>query len=430
MIYSIAITLVVIIALPVLLLHKKTRPGFKERFGFYGDKEIPRGTPTIWLHGASAGDLLSLSPMVRLLRKRFPQGKLIVSAMTDSGEQIARTRMKDEIDQFIFVPWDTPLATRRAMEAVKPDLLVLEYAEIWPNLIRAAKRVGAKVAVTNGRFAEKNMRGNRFLFSISGHPLNDVDLLLMREDDEAERVLKLGAPKDHVLVTGNTKFDALVPLADDPEKAAALREALDFPDDAPVFIAGSTHEGEEPQVIDVYKRLLQRHPGLRLAIAPRYIDRAGKIMDAAKSAGFVPRLRSAPVDPGSKRETQVAVMDTIGELTRAYSVGTIVFVGGSFCQRGGQNILEPAAQGRPVLFGPNMDNFRDSVRLLVGRGGIQVNGPDHLFTVMDELLAKPDELKSLGNLAFKTVSSIRGASQRNVDAMEKALGDKAPPAAG
>lgn len=425
MLYTLAIGLAVLMGMPFWLLHKKTRPGFLERFGFYRGKKIPEGAPRIWLHGASAGDLLSLSPMVKLLRARFPNGVIIVSALTNSGEQMAATRMKD-IDGFVFMPWDLPFATRRAVRAIRPDLLVLEYTEIWPNLIRAAKRGGAKVAITNGRFAAKNLPRYRRLFALTGHPLRDIDLFLMREEEEAERVLQLGAPRERVIVTGNTKFDALVPLSTDEAADAALREAFDFPAASPIFIAGSTHEGEEPLIIEVYRRLLERHPDLRLAIAPRYVERAAKVAALAEAQGFRTRLRSAPVDPGSRRETRVAVLDTIGELTRAYCLGKVVFVGGSFTDRGGQNILEPAAQGRPVLFGPNMDNFKDSVRLLVGRGGIQVRDPEQLLRVVDELLSRDEEVTALGELACRTVSSIRGASARNVEQMAWVLENDGP----
>jgi 3-deoxy-D-manno-octulosonic-acid transferase len=418
MLYSLAICLIVFLGMPLWLLHSKTRPGFFERFGFYRGKTFAEGSPRIWLHGASAGDLLSLSPMVTLLRERFPNSAIIVSCITDSGQQMAQTRLKG-IDAITFVPWDLPLATRRAVKAIQPDLLVLEYTEIWPNLIRSAKRSGAKIALTNGRFSPKHLKSYRRLFALANHPLRHIDLFLMREEEEAERALALGAPKERVIVTGNTKFDALVPLVEDEAANAALRAAFDFPDAAPIFIAGSTHEGEEPLLIDVFQKLLQRHPDLRLVIAPRYLERASKVAACAEAAGFATRLRSAAIDPSSKRETRVAVLDTIGELTRAYCLATVVFVGGSFTSRGGQNILEPAAQGRPVLFGPNMDNFKDSVRLLVGRGGIQVKDPERLFSVIDELLSqdKADELKALGELAFRTVSSIRGASKRNVEQM-------------
>ena len=331
---------------------------------------------------------------------------------------MGKERLK-EADAITFVPWDLPGATRRAVQAIAPDLLVLEYAEIWPNLIRAVKKSGALVAVTNGRLSPSRLPSYRLLFSLIGNPLAQIDLLLMREDEEAERALRLGAPLDRVWVTGNTKFDALLP----PEKAAAggeeLARAFGFPAGAPVFICGSTHEGEEQALIDVFKRLLAEHPELRLVIAPRYIERAAKVKALAEDAGLKARLRTEKPGPGAP--PRVAVLDTIGELSLAYRLATLVFVGGSFTTRGGQNILEPAAQGKPVLFGPHMENFHDSVQVLVGRGGIQVKDPDHLQRVAHELLARPEKMRELGELARSAVSQIRGASARNVGLMARLL---------
>ena len=333
---------------------------------------------------------------------------------------------KDRIkgaDAVVYAPWDLPIATRRAMRALKPDLLVLEYTEVWPHLIRAAKWYGAKVAMTNGRFSPSRMRSYRIGFALMGQPLRGIDLFLMREEEEAERALALGAPRGRVWVSGNTKFDALL----GPEKAVSgdqeLRAAFGFPASAPIFLCGSTHEGEEEPLIGVYRRLLERHPALRMAIAPRYVDRAARIRSAVEEAGLTVRLRTEKAP--AAEPPRVAILDTIGELSRAYRLATLVFVGGSFTRRGGQNILEPAAQGKAVLFGPNMDNFHDSVQVLVGRGGIQVNDPDHLFRVADELLGKPEKLAELGALAQSAVLQIRGASARNVGHMAKLLEAKA-----
>jgi 3-deoxy-D-manno-octulosonic-acid transferase len=238
----------------------------------------------------------------------------------------------------------------------------------------------------------------------------------MREDEEAERVLGLGAPLERVWVTGNTKFDALATAAHEHEDLE-LRGALGLPPEAPVLIAGSTHEGEEEALLEVYRRLVEGHPELRLVIAPRYIERAGRIAAMVQQAGLKVALRSAHNQTGAP----VVVLDTIGELSRAYRLATLVFVGGSFTRRGGQNILEPAAQGRPVLFGPHMDNFHDSVQALVGRGGIQVKDPDHLYRVLSELLSRPETIGALGELAQAAVRQISGASSRNVDHLERLL---------
>ncbi len=403
---------------PLLSFHRKTRDGLAQRLGFYAPGLFPQdGRPRIWLHGASAGDLLALSPMIDRVRERYPGARIILSTMTNTGHMMARERLAKKIDAIVYSPYDLWGATQRAISAIAPSMLVLEYTEIWPNLIRAAKRSGAKVVLTNGRFSQSRLPSYRLFFTLIDNPLLDIDVFLMREEDEAERVLALGAPAGRVFVTGNTKFDALLPSPLDDDDAA-LRTALGLPLDAPVWIAGSTHEGEEEILLRVYRRLRTDFPSLRLVIAPRYIDRADHLVDLVQEANFKVKKRSQ----GGSEDAPVTILDTIGELTRAYRLSTLVFVGGSFTTRGGQNILEPAAQGRPVLFGPHMENFHDSVQVLVGRGGIQVNDADHLYRVMSELLSRPDEVASLGDLARSAVGQISGASQRNVEHFERLLG--------
>lgn len=417
LLYVLATWLVFPVLFPVLVLMKKTREGVLQRFGFYPAGLLPPpGGPRIWLHGASAGDLLALAPMIDRLRARYPQARVIVSTMTNTGRLMAEQRLKKSIDAVLYAPWDLFGATRRAVRAVQPDLLVLEYTEIWPNLIRAAHDSGARVALTNGRFSARHLGRYRALFTAIGNPLRDLDLLLMREDDEAERALLLGAPRERVVVTGNTKFDALVPLAHAGDDRA-LREALGLPEGARVWIAGSTHEGEEELLFGAYQRLVADAPDLRMVVAPRYLERAERVVQLARDAGLHVGLRSK----GNPEGAPVVVLDSIGELGRAYRLATLVFVGGSFTSRGGQNILEPAAHGKPVLFGPRMENFRDSVQVLVGRGGIQVNDVEHLVRVMSELLSRPDSIESLGTLAHHAVRQISGASDRNVDALAALL---------
>ena len=399
-------------ALPVLLTHHKLRHGVPFRLGLYRRGfDRGRGSPRIWLHGASAGDLLSLQPMMRELKRRLPGSCIIVTTMTNSGLEMARKKLA-EADVVVYAPYDLPGPTRRAVAALRPDLLVLEYTEIWPNLIRAAQKAGVRIALTNGRFNPNKLSRYRALFRAIGNPLRRIDCFLMRSDEEAERVLALGAAPDRVWVTGNTKFDALV-LEPAEGKEHALRAEMGL-DATPIFMAGSTHEGEEEIVLAAYSKLLERHRGLQLVVAPRYVERSGRIMSLAAEAGLSVRLRSGGAAAG---HAQVTVLDTIGELSVAYRLATLVFVGGSFVTRGGQNVLEPAAQGKPVLFGPHMENFKDSVQVLQGRGGIQVGAPEQLLKIADELLSRPDQLAELGALARRSVSAIRGASARNVEHM-------------
>jgi len=415
--YAIASYLAVLLLLPVLLFHPKLRHGIRERLGIYtSGQDLGAGAPRIWLHGASAGDLLSLQPMMKELKARLPGCCLVVTTITNSGLEMARAKIH-EADVVLYAPYDLPGATRRAIAALRPDLLVLEYTEIWPNLIRAARKAGVRIALTNGRFGPEKLSRYRAFFRAVGRPLRSITLFLMRSDEEAERALQLGAPPDRVWVTGNTKFDALVldrPRGDD----GALRAALSLDPARPVLIAGSTHEGEEELLVDVYRKLLADFPGLQMVVAPRYAERAGRIVSIAQGAGLTSRLRSAGAAGGP---VQVVVVDTIGELAAAYRLATLAFVGGSFTRRGGQNILEPAGQGKPVLFGPHMESFKDSVQVLVGRGGIQVATPEQLLHVARELLSRPDEILRLGAMAREAVGAVRGASARNVDHMLRAL---------
>ena len=305
-----------------------------------------------------------------------------------------------------YLPYDLPGACRRALAALRPDVLVLEYTELWPQLIHAAADAGVKVAMTNGRLSPGNVGRYRLLFRLVGNLLERFDLLLMRAEEEAERALLLGADPEVVHVTGNTKFDALAVSVPETEDAA-LRAALKLGSER-LWVCGSTHEGEEGPLLEVFAALRKDAPGLRLLLAPRYIERAGRVVALARSMGLPTRLRS---EPGGAEP--VIVLDTIGELVRAYQLASIVFVGGSFGSRGGQNILEPAACGKPVLFGPRMENFKDSVGVLVGRGGLQVRDPAALLRLLRDLLARPGEIEKLGELAREAVSSVRGASARN-----------------
>ena len=406
---AIAIEYVVFwLMLPFLLLHPRVRQGIRLRLGLYGPAPVAEGRPRVWLHGASAGDVLGLVPIVRELKALRPDARVIVSAITDSGASMARQRLAPQglAELVTFLPYDLPGACRRAIAAVRPDVLVLEYTELWPQLVEAASQAGVKLALTNGRLRPRNVPRYRLLFRLTGNLLQKFDVLMMRADDEAERALLLGAPPERVHVTGNTKFDALavsVPAAED----ASLRRALALGGER-LWVCGSTHEGEESGLLRTFSILQREHGDLRLLIAPRYIERAQRVLALSRSMGLRARLRSQ-----AGGAEPVIILDTIGELVRAYQLATVVFVGGSFGRRGGQNILEPAACGKPVLFGPRMENFQDSVQVLVGRGGLQVKDPLALLRLMRDLLARPEEIRKLGELAREAVSSVRGASARD-----------------
>ncbi|OGQ85903.1 MAG: hypothetical protein A2289_24860 [Deltaproteobacteria bacterium RIFOXYA12_FULL_58_15] len=410
-----AVTYVVfLLALPVLLLHPKLRQGTAARLGFLGrnwSKTIGDG-PRFWLHGASAGDVLALMPLVRELKIIRPDAQIILSTITNSGRAIAE-RERQAFAAITFLPFDLPGAVRRTVNHIRPDVLVLEYTELWPQLIRAAHNRNIPIVLQNGRISDANLRAYRRLFFFVGNLLTMLTLLLMRDEHEAERARKLGAKEAQIRITGNTKFDNLTatPL---PAKVEELRHATALTEKDIVWAAGSTHDGEEEILLDAYCELRKAHPTLRMVIAPRYVERAEKVGHLASRRGLVVRFRShSDTAANPKARADVLILDTIGELAACYQLASVVFVGGSFVARGGQNILEPAACGKPVLFGPYMQNFADSVQVLLGRGGIQVANPTQLKKVIADLLARPERLEELGNLAAAQVLRVRGAAARN-----------------
>jgi 3-deoxy-D-manno-octulosonic-acid transferase len=261
--------------------------------------------------------------------------------------------------------------------------------------------------IINGRFHERMLARYRWFYRIIGNPLRHVDLLCMRDQDEAEHAVAIGASPERVRVTGNTKFDSCrLDEAPGEHALAELASALGLGTDIPVWLAGSTHEGEEGRLFDVFRALRKTFQDLRLVVAPRYIERAERLVALAAEHDLPCALRSTGAG-----EERVVILDSVGELRHAYRLATVVFVGGSFVRRGGQNILEPAACGKPVLFGPHMENFRGSVRVLLGRGGIQVPDATRLQRVLADLLARPDELDKLGRMAYEAVTSVQGATE-------------------
>src|SRR5205823_3076785 len=240
------------------LLHPRVRQGVRRRLGLY-DQSF-EGGPCIWLHGASAGDVLGLVPIVRELKALRPEVRVIVSAITDSGAAMAQQRLKELAQLVTYLPYDLPGACRRTLAALRPDVLVLEYTELWPQLIHAASRAGVKLALTNGRLGPRKMGRYRALFAFTGNLLQRFDILMMRAEEEAERALLLGAPKERVHVTGNTKFDALAVSVPEQEDAS-LRQALALGPER-LWVCGSTHEGEESGLLRVFAVLQKEHPDL------------------------------------------------------------------------------------------------------------------------------------------------------------------------
>ncbi|MBI3988688.1 MAG: 3-deoxy-D-manno-octulosonic acid transferase, partial [candidate division NC10 bacterium] len=362
-------------------------------------------------------------PLVPLLKNKRAFLQMLVTTVTDTGNEVARQKVPDA-DAILYFPLDFPFAVRRALDIVAPKLVLLTETELWPNFLLECHRRRIPVLLINGRVSHASFKRYRLIRSFMKRVLQGIEHFCMQSERHAERIIQLGAPPSRVEVVGNLKFDALAPSDGDGE-IASLRKELHLAEGVPVFVAGSTHRGEEEAVLQALKRVREAFRDLVLVLAPRHPDRLPEVEALLKEEdlSFVRRTELARLQsPISSLQSPVILVDTVGELTRLYALGDVVFVGGSLVPTGGHNILEPAASGRAILFGPHMENFAEIAELFLGRGAaLQVGNADELAARVFELLKDPGLASNLGQAASSTVSSQRGACLRTIGILEKYL---------
>lgn len=409
-IYSFLVLLASLVLIPISFIldsaQGETRQGWKERLGLVPrlpDSPVPR----VWIHAVSVGEVQLARQLLAELFSRRQEMEVLLSSTTAAGRKfaidarLARTRV-------CALPHDLPCFTRSALRRVRPDLLVLMETEIWPNLIRECARHRIPVLIANGRISARSFPRYRRLGSFLAGVLAEVERFLMQSEGDAGRIRALGAPGERTEVTGNLKWDLPAPEA----SAAALRREFGLPPDAPVLVAGSTFEGEEAAVVDAWEALRKEFPTLCLVLAPRHPRRFERVSRLLASRGIPHARRSRPTGG----ESGVLLLDTLGDLRRAYAAGTLCFVGGSLMSRGGQNLLEPAAAGRPVLFGPRTENFAEAARVLLESGaGFRVDSGSALHPVALRLLRDPTACETAGRRGLALVEANRGATRKTAE---------------
>ncbi|MCS7187840.1 MAG: hypothetical protein N3B10_03830 [Armatimonadetes bacterium] len=380
-----------------------------------------KGKPRIWVHAVSVGEVIAASSVVEAIKQKLPNSWLLVTTVTETGMRTAKQRIRNA-DSFAFLPFDITPFPKWAMRRTRPDLLVLTETELWGNLMHEARSIGAKVVLVNGRISDAT-------FSRSQTPLgrlvyqwllSHLDICLMRSELDAGRILKMGMPPGQVKVVGDVKLDQpQVKLSESVKDS--LRSELGLFSDHLLFVAGSTHEGEEETILRVYKRLNNFIPNLRLLLAPRHLERVESVILTVRSLGLTPVRRSMCVGK-PLRQNEVIVLDTIGELAKLYALATIAFVGGSLIQRGGHNIMEPVLHGVPVLFGPHVDNFRPHAELLLReKVGFKVKDENELVEIAQRLLASEPLRRTIAWQAEQLLAQHRGAAERVADAIVNLL---------
>ena len=410
----------------------RTRRGLKMQLGNYHALavshsakpnlgEVHPAHPRLWVHAVSVGEVMAAKNIVRELRVRFPQATIFVSTTTDTGHETAR-KVLSGADHFFYFPFDLPWAVRRALTAVHPDVVLMVETELWPNFLHHAAARGIPVMLVNGRVSDRAMRNYRRLRSFWRWIINNVTLFAMRSPADAERLCQLGAPCSRVCVTGDVKLDQPTEQVS-AEEVSLMKEMLGIRHDEKLLLAGSTHPGEEELLLDGWWQARMRHGNLRILIAPRHIERISELEHLVHHKGFrsIRKSRLSAEGHGDDN-SRIILLDTMGELYRLYAAADIAFVGGSLIPRGGHNVLEPAMHGKPVLFGPHMDNFRDSARLLETHGiGFPVGDVSTLANRITSLLDDEDELLAVRHRARIVIEQNRGASQRIARLVERLL---------
>ncbi len=408
---------------------ERFRSGLSQRLGRLPAREGDR--PCFWVHAASVGEVNTVAALIKDMEEEFPGWDIIISTSTNTGFSIAKKRFGNK--PVIYYPLDFSWVDRKALSLLRPSCIVLVELEIWPNFLVETCERKIPLVLVNGRMSERSQKFFKamgFLSRAFSEGLSAPgNVYCVRTQADASRFLKLGIPEDRVIITGNMKYDNL-PVDVSEGIKDSLRSSFRIGPEDKVLVGGSTHPGEEEILLRTFKTLKATLPGLRLILVPRHIERAKEVEGLIKALGFS-SVRKSMLDRAgtfnSEPAETVVLVDTIGDLNNIYSLADCVFIGKSLRGRGGQNVMEPAALARPIVFGPNMTNFEEEMYLLLRADAAKMvrNEQDLLGTVKD-ILKNRQKAKEMGRRARETVLKQRGATSRNLEALKKNFTRRVP----
>lgn len=414
--YNLLFPIAFLLMLPKFVSRMLRRGGYKkhfeQRFGTYGHGISPRFEETrrIWIHAVSVGEIQIALRFIETYRAAHPQAAFVLSTNTSTAHALA-DREIDDRDVLIYFPIDMPFIIKRAYNAINPLKLILVECELWPNLIREATRRGIPIALINGRISDSSFKGYHSLRPLIRRLLEMIDPICVQGRQDAERMHELGARAESIHTLGTAKYDLPTPAADADAAARTILKQAGVADDAFVFLGGSTWPGEEEALCKIYKTLREKYPTLFLVLVPRHAERREDVVNDIEGQGLTCSLRSQGASPAD-----VLVIDTTGELMSFYAAADLVFVGKSLCEHGGQNPIEPALFGKPIIVGPNMENFPSVMDDFRAANALrQVPDFQTLETTIDELLGDRSARDTLGAAAAQVVESRRGVMQKMVE---------------
>ncbi|MBF0447207.1 MAG: 3-deoxy-D-manno-octulosonic acid transferase [Magnetococcales bacterium] len=373
--------------------------------------------PVIWIHAVSVGETLAVRGVVEKLNLAFPEHAQVVSTVTKTGQQMAQEKLPGLAATF-YLPLDLPWIVNRVIHRVNPQFFVVMETELWPNLFHALEKKQIPIITINGRLSPNSFKNYFRLRFFMKTFLQPVHLFAMQSSKDAERMAQIGGDREIIVSTGNLKYDQALKIPGQAEMAL-LHKRLPPPTD-PVWIAASTHPGEEQRILAVFRRLREEIPTLRLILAPRHPERSQEVVSLIRNEGLsICRVSHLP-DPEKSASLQpwlesVLLVDQVGWLTRLYGYAQVAFIGGSLIPHGGQNMLEAAAWSIPTLFGPYTFNFKEATQqILESGGGMVINNEQELFNALNELLASKEKRLLMGEKAQRVVAENAGALERTI----------------
>lgn len=401
----------------------KYRNGLGQRFGILPPEVLAgmKGSPRIWVHAVSVGEVTAAAPIIVSLKGQLPGACIVLSTTTETGQEMAR-RIVTVANAFIYYPLDISFVVRKAIDQVQPDIFVLVETELWPNFIWYCRSHGVKIVMTNGRLSPRSFRKYALTRFFWKGMLNAVDEVGVISETDRERFRFLGVPENRLHVFGNAKYDSLAAKVS-PTVQEEISLRLNIGPGELIFVAGSTHEGEEAIILGVYGELLKIWSDFKLIIVPRHIERVQVVLALAREAGFKDTITMTEIAGGKKRrDERIIVIDVIGELFKAYSLASVVFCGGSLVPKGGQNILEAAAWGKVVFYGPFMDDFREEKAMLEEAGtGVTVKNKADLLAGIVKMMADPGDLARRSERGRRMITANMGASGRYAELIRTCL---------